>query len=169
MMHRLWLILPPLLLLASCADAPPPTPLPGPHVTISFPAGSVVNVIKIEVVDNLPLRAAELVAPDGTATPAGWLDVQRNIQDNSGQYAVDTAWHNPAFVGAGPVLPNVNSSATYLSHDVLLLMTADAEITLPDPVVYRRDWQHYRIRLTFGAPGGADVREVAAPAPPAAG
>jgi len=65
------------------------------------------------------------------------------------------------------VLPNTNSSVTYLSHDTLLLMTANAEITLPDPVVYRRDWQHYKIRLTFGASGAPEIRELAAPAPPA--
>jgi len=167
-MRRLLLILPSLLFLAACVDAPPPTALPGPHVTIGFPPGSVVNVIKIEVVDNLPLRAAELVAPDGTVTPAGWLDVHRDIQENNGQYAVDSVWHNASFADTGLVLPNTNSSATYLSHDVLLLMTADAEITLPDPVIYRRNWQNYKIRLTFGAPsGGPDIREVAAPQPPA--
>jgi hypothetical protein len=166
MMRRLLLILPSLLFVAGCTGAPPPVALPGPHVTIGFPAGSVVNVIKIEVVDNLPLRAAELVAPDGAATPAGWLDVRRDAQETSGQYAVDTAWHNPAFAAAGPVLPNTNSTATNLSHDTLLLMTADAEITLPDPVVYRRDWQRYKIRLTFGAPDGPTIRELAAPQPP---
>jgi len=167
MMRRLLLILPALLLIAGCADAPPPTPLPGPHVTIGFPPGSVVNVIKIEAVDNLPLRDAELIAPDGTVTPAGWLEVHRDVQENTGQYAVDSVWHNASFADTGSVLPSTNSSAPYLSHDVLLLMTGDAEITLPDPVIYRRDWQHYKIRLTFGAPGGSDTRELAAPQPPA--
>jgi hypothetical protein len=46
-------------------------------------------------------------------------------------------------------------------------MTASAEISLPDPVLYRRDWQHYKIRLTFGGTGTPDIRELAAPAPPA--
>lgn len=166
MMRRLLLILPPLLYLCGCTDVPPPTPLPGPHVTIGFPPGGVVNVIKIEAVDNLPLRAADLIAPDGTSTQASWLEVHRDIQDDNGQYAVDTAWHDTTFADTGPVLPNTNSGAAYLSHDALLLMTADAEITLPDPVVYRRDWQRYKIRLTFGAPGKSDVRELAAPQPP---
>jgi hypothetical protein len=165
-MRRSLLILPSLLCLAACADAPPPTPLPGPHVTIGFPPGSVVNVIKIEAVDNQPLRAAELVAPDGAATPAGWLDVHRNIQSNSGQYARESIWNNPSFADTGPVLPGTNSDAVYLSHSEVLLMTADAEITLPDPVVYRRDWQRYKIRLTFGAHGAPDIRELAAPQPP---
>lgn len=164
-MRRLLPILPSLLILAACADAPPPTPLPGPHVAVSFPKGSVVNVIKIEAVDNFPLRAAELVAPDGTATPASWLDVQRNIQDNNGQSALDSVWHTASVTNTGPLVPNANSTAAYRSHDTLLLMTADAEITVPDPVVYKRDWQHYKIRLTFGAPGAPDIRELAAPQP----
>ena len=166
-MRRLLLILPSLLCLAACEGAPPPTPLPGPHVTIGFPPGSVVNVIKIEAVDNQPLRAAALVAPDGKVTPASWLDVQRNVQDNGGQYTAGSIFRNAPFVDTSPVLPSTNSSATYLSRDTLLLMTASAEINLPDPVLYRRDWQHYKIRLTFGGAGAPDIRELAAPAPPA--
>lgn len=132
LMRRLPLILPSLFYLAGCAGGPPPTPLPGPHVTIGFPPGSVVNVIKIETVDNQPLRAAELVAPDGTVTPAGWLDVHRATQSTSGQYTVDSAWHNASFADTSSVLPGTNSDAVYLNHSELLLMTTDAEITLPD-------------------------------------
>jgi hypothetical protein len=166
-MRRLLPILPYLLFLTACADAPPPALLPGPHVTIAFPPRGVVNVIKIEAVDNLPLRAAELVAPDGTVTPAGWLDVQRNIQDDNGQYAVDSVLHAASFASTATALPNTNSSAAYLSQETLLLMMGDAEITVPDPVVYKRDWQRYKIRLTFGAPSVPDIRELAAPQPPA--
>jgi hypothetical protein len=42
-----------------------------------------------------------------------------------------------------------------------------ADIALPDPVAYRRDWARYRIRLVFGtAPGELETREIAAPEPP---
>jgi len=42
-----------------------------------------------------------------------------------------------------------------------------AEIALPDPVAYRRDWTRYRLRLTFGSPPGqSEIREIAAPQPP---
>ena len=48
----------------------------------------------------------------------------------------------------------------------LLAIVSTAEITLPDPVAYRRDWQHYGVRLTFGtSPGEAETREIPAPAP----
>jgi hypothetical protein len=122
------------------------------------------------VLDNLPLRAAELVAPDGTATPASWLDVNRKIQANGGQYAGSSPWRsNASFGDAAPtMLPNAAApDAAFQSHSELLLMSADADIPLPDPVAYRRDWQKYRLRLTFGAPGAPDIREIPAPQPPA--
>jgi hypothetical protein len=45
-----------------------------------------------------------------------------------------------------------------------------ADIPLPDPVAYRRDWRKYRIRLTFGTlPGEIETHEIAAPEPPPPG
>ena len=47
-------------------------------------------------------------------------------------------------------------------------LLSTAEIALPDPVAYRRDWTQYRIRLTFGTPpGGVETSEIAAPEPSA--
>ena len=51
----LLLILPSLLPIAACADAPPPPRCPR-RVTIGFPPGAVVNVIRIDAVD--PCRCA---------------------------------------------------------------------------------------------------------------
>ena len=49
----------------------------------------------------------------------------------------------------------------------LLANLSQAEIPLPDPIAYRRDWPNYRVRLTFGTPPGAiEAREIAAPEPP---
>jgi hypothetical protein len=49
----------------------------------------------------------------------------------------------------------------------VLAVLSQAEIPLPDPVAYRRDWATYRVRLTFGTPPSElESREVAAPAPP---
>jgi hypothetical protein len=48
-----------------------------------------------------------------------------------------------------------------------LATVSTAEIALPDPVAYRRDWGKYRIRLNFGTPPGeTETREIAAPEPP---
>jgi len=44
-------------------------------IRVRFPPGGVVDVIEIDAVDRLPLRKAELVAPDGRATPASYLNV----------------------------------------------------------------------------------------------
>jgi hypothetical protein len=167
-MRRLLLILPSLLLFAGCDAGGGPAPLPAPHVTAGFPPGAVVNVIKIDVLDNLPLRAAELVAPDGTATPASWLNINDKIQANTGQAAIASPWRSSASFGdASPtMLPNAGTNGGYFSHTELLMMSADADITLPDPVAYRRDWQKYRIRLSFGAPSAPDIREIPAPQPP---
>jgi hypothetical protein len=164
------LLLPALLLLAACDSAATTgglAPLPGQHATASFPPGSPVNVIRVDVLDNLPLRAAELVAPDGTATPASWLNVNRTLQANGGAYTTSSPWRSEA--GLNDVSPSLlpgAPGAAFQSHSELLLMSADADIPLPDAVAYRRDWQQYRIRLTYGAPDGPQVHEIPAPEPP---
>jgi hypothetical protein len=168
-MRRLLLLLTCLVPLAGCDAGGGLAPLPTPHATASFPAGSVVNVINLDVLDDLPLRAAELVAPDGTTTPASWLNVNGRLQSNGGQVAMTTPWRSTAGFGDAPpaALPNgTMTDAAYASHSELLLMSADATITLPDPVAYGRDWQNYRIRLTFGAPGAPEIRDIPAPQPP---
>src|SRR5271169_7250905 len=57
------------LLLAACGNAGGPS-VPTDPVRASFPAGGIVNVIAVDAVDRLPLRQAELIAPDGHATAA---------------------------------------------------------------------------------------------------
>ena len=57
--------------------------------------------------------------------------------------------------------------AALQGQEQLLAMVSNAQISLPDPVAYRRDWANYRIRLTFGTPPGAiETQEIPAPAPP---
>lgn len=163
-MRRFLLLLPSLLLLSACGGGGL-TPLPGPHAAASFPAGGVANVIVVDTLDNLPLRAAELVAPDGTVTPSTPPDVARKIQANGGEYALASPLR--AYESVGPtMMATLPDPAFYVSHSELLLMNSTADITVPDLVAYRRDWGRYRIRLTFGAPGGPEIREIAAPAPP---
>jgi hypothetical protein len=62
---------------------------------------------------------------------------------------------------------NAQAGAALHGEEQLLATASTADIALPDPVAYRRDWQHYRIRLTFGTPPDElETREIAAPAPP---
>jgi hypothetical protein len=64
-------------------------------------------------------------------------------------------------------VPGAQIDPTVRSRNTLRLMVSTADIPLPDPVAYRRDWEKYRVRLSFGLGGGElDVREIAAPTPP---
>ena len=62
-------------LLTACGPESGLAPLPTDQVRARFPPGGVANAIEVDAVDRLPLRTAELVAPDGEATPASYLHV----------------------------------------------------------------------------------------------
>ena len=170
-MRRFWMILPSLIVLAACADAPPPSSGVQQGVRASFPPGGVAGVIRVDALDTLPLRTAELVAPDGTATPASSLDANPNPQTISGQAAIADPWRS-SMLGANGInpLPSGAPDPLVRSRTLLLLTVSTADIALPDPVAYRRDWATYRIRLGFGAAGNRlDIREIPAPPPPPGG
>ena len=176
-MRRLLPALLPLLLAAACDGGPlsssgPPDAPPAlaAQVRVGFPARGLVDTIEIRSIDRLPLRAADLVAPDGTVTAAGYLNVEASPGIASGQWAGANAWSD-AVTGndalAALTLRHAEGGAALRGRQQLLATASVAEITLPDPVAYRRDWQHYRIRLSFGTPPGeVETRESPAPAPP---
>ncbi|HEV8029458.1 MAG TPA: hypothetical protein VGP42_00425 [Stellaceae bacterium] len=163
-----------LLLIGACEDGGgPPPPAPVADVRAGFPHGAVVDAIQVDAVDRLPLRTAELVAPDGSAAPASSIDVVRDPRSNVGQNAAEGAWRD-AVTGdssiAALTMPNVQAGAALRSQTLLLAIVSSATIPLPDPVAYRRDWARYRIRVTFGTPPDQlETREIAAPEPPPAG
>ena len=169
-------VLVPLLPIAGCdeiAPLPPgPSPPPGATAELSagFPPGGIVDTIVVTAVDRLPLRGAELVAPNGTATPASYIDVAASPRFATGQRTVGDSWQRSIASGAAapaPVLGAGQAAAAVESGEQLLANFSSADIPLPDPVVYRRDWARYRIRLTFGTPPGTvETRELAPPAPP---
>jgi len=168
-MRRLLLPLATLAVLAGCAAGGGPAPLPQPHATAGFPPGGVVNVIRVDVLDSLPLRAATLVAPDGTQSEAAWLDVTDKPVANGGQFASANPWRGASGLPGAPgpsAPPSATGDATLNSQTALLLISADADIPLPDPVAYRRGWQSYTIRLGFGTPGALVIRDIPAPQPP---
>jgi hypothetical protein len=168
-MRRLLLTVPALLALTACNDAPPPQSLLQQQVKVSFPPGAVINVIRVDALDSLPLREAALVAPDGTATAASFLNVDATPQRMNGETTAGDPWRNSLLGNNGvPPFPNsstLNPSPT--SRERLLLMVSRAEIPLPDPVVYRRDWSKYVVRVSFDQGGGQlDTRDIPAPVPP---
>jgi hypothetical protein len=173
-MRRCLLVLS-LTVLAACANLPPPVTGPQQGVRASFPPGAVVNVIRVDALDTLPLRSAELIAPDGGSTPASSLDAQANPSARGGQSTLSDPWRS-SMLSAGDLdlrpnqLQSVSGNATVRSQTQLLLTVSTADIPLPDPVAYRENWAKYKIRLGFGAAGDRlDIREIAAPEPPSGG
>ncbi len=160
-----------LLWLTACGGAGP-GPAPGDLVQARFLAGGVADQIEVSATDRLPLRSAELVAPDGHTTPA--LSITANPAPTesfsqefpSGPYSGSN--FGVANIGSNALSPSVVGAAPN-TQTKLLAVVSSASIQLPDPVAYRRDWQKYRIRLHFGDAPQTETRELAAPAPPPAG
>jgi hypothetical protein len=169
-MRRLLPVLLPLFLAAGCEGAAPPPPAPAAQLHAGFPPGGIVNTIVVDAVDPLPLRAADLIAPDGAVTPANYLSAVASPRFDSGQWAAGNPWQNALYGGTGvaaPALPNAQAGAALQSREQLLATVSTADIALPDPVAYRHDWARYKIRLSFGTPPGeVETREIAAPQPP---
>jgi predicted small lipoprotein YifL len=157
-----------LLLLAACGGEGP-APLPNDQVRAGFPPGGVVNQIEVSAIDRLPLRGAELVAPDGHATPALSITANPAPTETFSQEFPSGNYSGPNFgvssIGSNALAPGVVGAAPN-TQTTLLAVISSASIQLPDPVAYRRHWQNYRIRLKFGDPPQVETREIAAPAPP---
>jgi hypothetical protein len=162
-----------LLPLAGCAEAPPPAPeTVAARLQVGFPPRGLVDTIAIDAVERLPLRSADLVAPDGGVTPARYLSVAASPTFATGQIVAANPWqHAVAPHNEIPALAveNPQAAAALQGREQLLATVSTAEIALPDPVAYRRQWRHYKIRLVFGTPPGeVETRIIPAPAPPPA-
>jgi hypothetical protein len=158
-----------IILLAACADGGLP-PLASDQIRVRFPAGGVVDIIEVDAVNRLPLRKAELIAVDGRATPASYLNVNPSPGVTSYQGLPNGPYAGDAF-GVGNIAADMPSLALTggapQQRAAFLAMISTASIPLPDPVEYRRDWRSYRVRLSFGdAPGEVETREMDAPEPP---
>ena len=175
-MHRVLPVLLPLFLIAGCdiGDAPPAGPSgAAPQVRASFPRGGLADTIEVDAIDPQPLRTADLIAPNGATTPASSIDAAASPRFATGQQTIGSPWQN-AIPGSGVLptlsMPNAQAGAALHGEEHLLATVSQAQIALPDPVAYRRDWQHYQLRLTFGTPPAElETRELAAPKPPPQG
>jgi hypothetical protein len=147
--------------LVACADDGL-APVATDQVRARFPPGGVVDVIEVDAVDRLPLRRAELIAPDGRAAPASYLNV-----NPSPDITFDPEFaSSPGYgFGSGNIGPRLTVGGAQ-QRVAVLAMVSTASIPLPDPVEYRRDWRGYHIRLDFGdPPGEVKTRELVAPEP----
>jgi len=170
-MRRLLTILPLVAALAACSDplsGPPPSSLPGQGARAGFPRGGIADVIRVDAIDTLPLRTAELVGPDGATFPAAYVQAKETPRARSGTTVYGSTWlaHSAATEGTPAAFRPPMTPSMY-SQSELLLMVSTADIPLPDPVAYRRDWAHFHIRLGFAGPGGRiETSDLPAPEPP---
>ena len=157
------------MVFAACSDTGLP-PLATDQIRARFPPGGVVDVIVIDAVDRLPLRKAELLAPDGQATPASYLNASP-----SPSVAYSQGFSNGPYAGNAFGVSNLASGAPFSAEIVggpqasaqLLAIVSTASIPLPDEIGYRRDWRSYRIFLSFGdLPSEVERRVLPAPEPP---
>jgi len=149
--------------------APPPGP-PASSAQVRVGFGGLVDTIEVAAIERLPLRAAELMAPDGSATPSGPITVDSSPRFAIGQWAASNSWKDPVTGDnalAALSLRQPQTGAALRGQEQTLAMASNTQILLPDPVAYRRDWANYRIRLTFGTPPSTvETQEIPAPAPP---
>jgi hypothetical protein len=161
-----------LVALSACTVESGPVSLPSDQVRAYFPSGGVVNAIEVDATNRLPLRTAELVAPDGDATPASYLHVSADPGVTYYQRFFNSPYvGNAAGVGdiaaGNPVTLDIGGAPQGTIR--LLAMVSTASIPLPDEIAYRRDWRSYRVFLSFGDLSGEVERQVLpAPEPPPA-
>src|ERR1041385_6341397 len=93
-MRRVMLLLSALLALSACTpggSAPPPLAAPF-ELQVGFSPGGLADTITITAVDRLSLHTAELIAPDGAAAPANWIDVNARPRAATGQWVANSPW-----------------------------------------------------------------------------
>ena len=163
---------------ATAAIPPAPAVQPGqlppgpatPRAQLRVGFGGLVDTVEVSAIEPLPLREAALIAPDGTTVPATYINVTNNPRVATGQWSASNRWDEwagPDNALAALALPNMQAGAALQSSQQLLAMVSRADIPLPDPVAYRRDWRNWRIRLGFGTPPEElQTFEMPAPEPP---
>jgi hypothetical protein len=154
------------LALGACSggDASRPAQAASPQLQIGFPKGGIVTAV-----DRLPLRAAELVAPDGSTAKSDWINVASAPAVRTGQWVANLSETTLSGMSVAPVLtsPDALANAALYGQVQLQALVSQADIALTDPVAYKRDWVNYRVRLSFGTPPDEiETRGVAAPEPP---
>jgi hypothetical protein len=156
------------LAVGGCAEGPPAA-LPTEEVTAGFPAHGIADTIVVNATDRQALHQVELVAPDGSATPAADISVTPSPTVASSQQVANDPYGGNLF-GVGnvntPAALGLPAGGATQTQTQLSLMVSTADIPLPDAVAYRRGWTGYRIRLVFGIPPNTVTRDIPAPAPP---
>ena len=120
-MRRLIPVLLPFVVLAACTDGggAPPLPTATADLRVGFPTGGLADTITVSAVDRLPLRGAALVAPDGAAIPADWIQVNADPRVATGQWVAGNPWETSltgSSAAAALTTPNVEVNAALRSQ-----------------------------------------------------
>src|SRR5262245_16231756 len=129
-----------LFILAGCGNGdPPPDPplgVPGSSAQLRVGFGGLVDTIEIAAIERRPLRAAELVAPDGSTTQSGPIAVDPSPRAAIGQWAAGNPWKDPVTGDSAMLamhLRHPQGGAAIRAQDQILAMFSSAQIVLPDP------------------------------------
>src|SRR5262249_2801164 len=121
------------------------------------------------VIDRLPLRAAELVGPDGSTVKSDSINVASAPAVRTGQSVANLSETPLSGMSAAPVLTTTDAlvNAALYGQVQLQARVSHADVALPGLVAYNRGGVNCRVRLSFGTPPAElATREVAAPEPP---
>lgn len=121
--------------------------------------------IEVTVEDRQPVETAELVAPDGSATPAHQIDRSRIVEHGAAQPSIGVGVFGGSSgrVGGGVGIGfPMGSSGSYDR-----VIDSRALIRVPDMAAYRQGWQDWKIRIRLGTTETNErVMEIPAPRPP---
>ena len=138
---------------------------PKPDYLATF-APEAADLLLIEVRDDDPVRAARLVAPDGSGVEAHAIDTERRSRGGGGGgfypsvgVGVGGGSNSGVSTGVGIGFPIFGGGGGRAREE----FQSVARIRLPDVAAYRANWQKYEVRVTLGE--GADEHEVVIPAP----
>jgi hypothetical protein len=159
--------------LSACADRAP-TP-PTPSMTVGFGDDTTAArlgapVIEVKAANPQPLVTAELVSAGGTVIAAAPGQLEPQVPRSGGWFGPSIgvfggSWGSSCGggIGVGVPLGGYGGSATVPEGD---LVRSRALILVPDMASYRRNWENYVVRVTFGsAVSGTTTAEIPAPPP----
>ena len=127
------------------------------------------GVIEIDVTDPLPVKAASLVGPDGTAVRAFQIDRDRQIYRGDGairpSVGVGVMGGSSGHIGTGVGIgfPLFGSSG----NEVTTTVTASRiQIRVPDLALYETNWQRSKLHIELDDGVSHRVMELLPPPPP---
>lgn len=154
--------------LAACIDERGGDAGQQPNTAVArFIPGEDVTIILVTVNDRRALRAAELVGPGGAVIAADSVDANR-IAAYRQPLSRQSIGVGVGGTGVAQPLGGLGSFAAGSQTFGASQIYSTAEIRLPDPDSYARDWRLWRVRLRIGDPPDPTTLTLPAPQPSSA-